>query len=359
MISRAKDIIKDIDNLVRLDEIELIISLESYNINEIQDKLEEIIEEDHKLLNKKINMLKQKDLSTDFQRLLNDIEYRISQAYLHQNEVKQSIKEQITIVLGRMVICESAAQILFEKLKVYILYLFNSTDFIRSNKNASMKLTKEIFEIGSLIDRIRGCASEINMVLEDYCHFIDLAHHLMGDKAELYGKRWKSDVYPSQLGSAIEELLLSKKPSRDSAAFLLRSLFEVLIRRLIFRRDFEDNIKFIPTPSLDIIKLLKYCRKCGISFNCSYDILKRICENLNLVIHLGVKLNPATEWYFFRIIQNVCLVIEPSIPKSDRKNFKRAKALEVLKELEKESLAERLEESHLYKKKGVNIFWRY
>jgi hypothetical protein len=162
--------------------------------------------------------------------------------------------------------------------------------------------------IGNLMSRSKGYEREIASILEDYCHFLDLIHMLLGGKPELYGTRIRADIYPFQVACAIRELMVSRTESCEAAAFLIRSLLEVWIRRNLFRNDLNTSIQYIPKKSLDVPIILKCCKRNGVKFTYSYELLNLVWENLNLVVHFRFKLNSATLWYMFWIANNTHLV---------------------------------------------------
>jgi hypothetical protein len=131
---------------------------------------------------------------------------------------------------------------------------------------------------------------------------------------------------------------------------MIRSLLEVQVRRSFF--SLESNVIFVPKKSLDVPIILAYCRRKGLRFQYSNEIMNLVWENLNLVVHFGFKLNRAVLWYMFLIARYTQLVAE-----GDENSF-RQKVREVLEELTADRYVERLDAQTL-RSEGFTIYWRY
>lgn len=357
MISKAMNISRDFINFVNLEEIEFITNLRKHDtdLQNIQSLLTETFAEDHKLLSKKIKNSSIKGLLDEYNRLYKDFNCRIDRAYLHKAEIRKTTKEQVLCVLARIVIFKKVALHLIETMRASVTKLLTSANFLKEGQDFQITQIKNIFNIGKDIDKIKGNGREVHSVIEDYCHLVDLAYHLLGDKTELYGKKFTADVYAFQLDCAIEELFFSRTESCDAAAFLIRSRLEVSIRGFIFRPDLTTATQFLPRENLRISELLKACRRNGIEFNYSNETLNRIYENLNLILHFGFKLNTALLWYMFWMARSIKATVDSS--QSAQESF-RAKAIKTLEDLEKNGFVERIASS-IYNSPGINIFWRY
>ena len=357
MVSKAIKISRDVINFVNLEEIEFITNLKKHasDLQNIQSLLLETFQEDHKLLSKKLERSSIKGLLEKYSQFHKDIYYRIDHAYLYKTEIRKTTKEQILCVLARIIIFKKVASHLLEMMRESVAELLTSAKFLKEGKDFQINQIKNIFNIGKAIDKIKGNGREVHSIIEDYCHFIDLVYHLLGDKAELYGKKFTADVYTFQLDCAIRELFFSRTESCDAAAFLIRSRLEVSIRAFIFKPDLTTPTQFIPRENLKISDLLKACRRNGIKFTYPNETLNRIYENLNLVLHFGFKLSPALLWYMFWIASNIKAIIDNS--QSAQELF-RAKVLKTLEDLEKNGFVEKIESS-VYNRPGINILWRY
>jgi hypothetical protein len=64
------------------------------------------------------------------------------------------------------------------------MYRNRSTPIIHLSKQP----LNTIFQMGKRIDEAKGYGREIQLILEDYCHFLGLIYWLCGDKRELYGR---------------------------------------------------------------------------------------------------------------------------------------------------------------------------
>jgi hypothetical protein len=357
MISRARDIQKQLNHIINLDDIDFISTLTKLNsdIQDIASRLVTIFDDDNKVLKQKSS---RKGLNSRYSRIEKDVAHRIGQAFLHAEEIKRNRNEQFICVVSRLIICRKVAVSHLKKMVRLIAELGQGEGISNTGllKNGEIK---KLLKIGRNIDQIRGYGREAYLIVDDYCHFYDLANHLLGDKAELYGRRFKADVYNFQLDSAIRELFTSRTESCDAAPFLLRSYLELKIRRSIFRAEFMKPKRYIPTKKLSISELLKSCRRNGIHFNYPNEIIELLLENLNLVIHFGFKLNSALLWYIYFVTNSMQFKYEDSVPIKEREKKFKENAMNVINDLETRKLIQNAEDTDYYKKPGINIFWRY
>jgi hypothetical protein len=98
--------------------------------------------------------------------------------------------------------------------------------------------------------------------------------------------------------------------------------------------------------------ILEYCRRHGLRFNYSNEIMNLVWENLNLVVHFGFKLSPAVLWYMFMIARTTLMVAEGD------ENALRQKIREVLEALTVAGHIEKLDAQAL-RSEGFTIYWRY
>jgi len=255
-------------------------------------------------------------------RIYEDHEFRLKEALLRRrNDERTSTEQQLLCVLARVVTSHYMALGLLDRL----------LDFVRE---PSPKQTK-----------VRGYSTQIHHILDDYCHFFDLAYMLAGQSGQ--SLRISSDVWPFQLDYAIEDLFLSPTATQDAAPFLIRSMLEISIRHAIFRSDFPGGRRYAPASHLGLPKLLKTCENVGIQFNKPYDILHRVWDNLNLVVHLGTRLPSSMVWSMY-------FTAKGTKPMASSKEAFVPEALRVMKVLESENLVERIDG----KSDGLTIYWR-
>jgi hypothetical protein len=282
VISLAQDVRDQLNHHINLNDGEWVLTLGQFDIGNIKTKLENIFDADFKALAERLNG---RGLSHSYQKMLKNIDYLMQQAYLHPNDERKTLKSQILCVLARTIICKVTAMQLLENLSGSISEVIEASKLSLIGSSITTNCLSDIFRIGNLMSRSKGYEREISSILEDYCHFLDLIHMLLGGKAEVYGTRIRADIYPFQIVYAIRELMVSRTESCEAAAFLIRSLLKVWIRRSIFRNDHNTNIQYIPKRSLDIPVIFKCCKRNGLEFTYSYEILNLVWENLNLVVH--------------------------------------------------------------------------
>jgi hypothetical protein len=352
MVSQAQSIQLRLNDHINLDELEWLRSLDELSVDELLRELDTIMTVDLKLLAEKLN---RHGLNNKYRRLLNDVPYRMQQAYLHPNDRRATKGQKITCVLGRVLICRYVCTELFGVLKTSVGSFSSLRQLIRKQDNFSLDDIKEIFKAAKSINQAKGYEREIMLVLEDYCRFLHLLAPLLGEPAESSGTQ-RADIYEFQLAAAIRELFVSHTESCDAAAFLIRSLLELWIRRGIFRRDLRSDAFYAPTKGLILPKLLEACRTHGIKFERDYDTILLIWENLNLVVHLGLKLNRASLWYFFWVAQSMRTTLDRDQGES-KEQIKR-KIREMLDSLHTSGLAEVIERNVSDPEDAVTIYWR-
>lgn len=357
MISPARGILKRLNDFINIDDMDFILTLEifSLEIKDISNSLERIFDGDNKLLKHKSSL---KGLNSRYCRLEKDVAYRIGQAFLRADEIRQNRNEQFICIVARSIICRKVALSHLNKMDRLIAGLGHSAEILKI-KPLQPEVIKECLKIGHNVDEIKGYGREVYLIVDDYCHFYDLANHLLGDKAHLYGSRFKADVYSFQLASAIRGLFTSRTESCDAAPFLIRSHLELKIRRLIFDRDFMKPTQYLPSKNLTISKLLKSCQRNGIHFNYSNEILELLLQNLNIVVHFGFKLSSALLWYTFYVTNSLQVKLDNSISTKKPKEALKKYVTNVFSDLERSGLVQKAGESEFFKKRGINIFWRY
>lgn len=355
MISIAPGILKRLNAFINTDDLDYILTNKiSIEINDLTNDIEEYFESSNKLLKQKSNT---KGLNGRYCRLDRDVSYRIGQAFLHGDEIRQQIPDQIICVAARMIICRKVTLSHLKTIKRLIGELGRNAEKLQDRQQQHEGLRCSI-RIGRQIDQIRGYGREVCSAIDDYRHFYNLASHLLGDKVEDFGRRYKADVYNFQLDAAIRELFVSTTESCDAAPFLLRSHLEMKLWRFIFNRDFMKETIYSPLKKLKVSELLKSCKRNGIHFNYSNEILHLLFENLNLVVHFGYKLNSALLWYIFFIITDLKVNVQGSVSTDRSEETMKRCLISVLSDLEKRKLVMKADENELFKKQGINIFWR-
>ena len=347
MISQAQGIQRELIAQINHDDAEWVMSLDQFDIRGISQRLKTIFDNDFNVLE---DRLSKNGLRESYQRMLKEVDYRMGQALLRQDEKRQTIKTQVQVVLGRLIFCRDMISYLLERLEGLVNGLIQTGVPLSVENSLSLNNINTIFQMGKGIDQAKGYGREIQLILEDYCHLLDLIYWLLGDKRELYGTRVRADIYPFQIEAAIEQLFVSKTESCEAAALMIRSLVEVQVRSSIF--SLKDNPDFFPKKSLDVSLILASCRRKGLRFVYSNETINVILENLNLVVHFGFKLTPEVLWYMFLIAKKTKLVLETD------KNSLRLKIREVLEDLTTIGHVEKLDTS-TSQDKGLTIFWRY
>jgi hypothetical protein len=356
MISIAPGILKRLNAFINTDDLDYILTNKiSIEINDLTNDIEEYFESSNKLLKQKSNT---KGLNGRYCRLDRDVSYRIGQAFLHGDEIRQQIPDQIICVAARMIICRKVTLSHLKTIKRLIGELDRNAEKLQDRQQQHEGLRCSI-RIGRQIDQIRGYGREVCSAIDDYRHFYNLASHLLGDKIKDFGIRQKADVYGFQLDAAIRELFVSRTESCDAAPFLLRSHLELKIRRLIFNRELMKEPIYSPSKKLTVSEMLSSCQRNGIHFNYSNEILNLLLENLNLVVHFGYKLNAALLWYIYYIISDLHVYLSSPASAGKPEEALKEGLINVLKDLEKRKLVIRTEETKFFKKSGINIFWRY
>jgi hypothetical protein len=352
MVSQAQSIRLRLNDHINLDELEWLRSLDEFSVDALLKEFKTIMAVDFKLLAEKLN---RHGLNDKYRRLLDDIPYRMQQAYLHPNDRRVTKDQKITCVVGRMLICRHVCTELFGALKTSIESLSSLRELICKQHNFSRDQIKEIFKAARSINQAKGYEREITLVLGDYCRFLHLLSPLLGEPAEK-SETQRADIYEFQLAAAIRELFVSHTESCDAAAFLIRSLLELWIRRGIFRKDLRDDAFYAPTKDLILPRLLEACRMHGIRFERDYDTILLIWENLNLVVHLGLKLNRASLWYFFGMAQSMRVTLDRNQGESEEQ-MKR-KLREMLDSLHANRLVEVIKRNVSDPEDAITIYWR-
>lgn len=200
-------------------------------------------------------------------------------------------------------ICKKFALEHLEKAIRLISELETASQFLLNSENIAISNMKELFELSKRVDKIKDYCREAYLAINDYCHFLDLAHHILGDEPDLFGKRLRADIYTFQLDTA-RDLFTSRTESCEATPFLIRSRLEMKLRRLFFDKDIAPG-SYLPTPSLSLTKLIKACKRASIEFTCPTAQLEKVIENFDLVIHLGFKLNSSLLWYSYFVAINL------------------------------------------------------
>jgi hypothetical protein len=115
----------------------------------------------------------------------------------------------------------------------------------------------------------------------------------------------------------------------------------------------NTGIRYIPKKSLDVPVILKCCRRNDLQFTYSYEILNLVWKNLNLIVHFGFKLNPATLWYMFWIASNTHLFSQDGLEAIT------PKIQQVLEDLVTAGYVEASPITQPHQRRGLTIFWRY
>ncbi|MFX0139073.1 MAG: hypothetical protein ACFFDN_35860 [Candidatus Hodarchaeota archaeon] len=356
MISKIRQISKDFYKQFPDKDLELLKQIDNIDIKKNKIEIEQIFQEDHKLVLKKLS---EKGLGDNFKRLNKDIEYMIEKAFLSINEERTTLKEKIYFILARLMICEYVVVQHLSELLRRINSFKKRSSFIRENDNIPVEKISEIFNLSKDIDFIRRHTGAIKEILEDYCHYIDYVFNMLGEEADLFGKRRKSDVYLYQLDFAIKQLFTSRTASCDAAAFLIRSRLEIFIRNIIFRNDFQNNEQFFLIKPLELPKLLNYCNKAEIKFTYSYNTINKIWDNLNIIIHFGLRLNLAALCYMYWLSCSFKILVDKGMSKEECNNYVKQKALKILNLLIDDKYVKKFDENDPYFKSCIDIFWRY
>lgn len=356
MISEAKNIWRKLNGLINTEDSTFIIRSHSQKeqLEALTSRLREIFDEDASNLKKKLNV---KGLNNKYSRLETDWIYMVNQAFLSKSEIKQAENEQFVCVVARSMICKKIALEHLEKTIRLIAELKIASQFLLDSENIEISKMRELFELSKRVDRIKGYCREAYRAIDDYCHFLDLAHHILGDKPDLFGKRLRADIYTFQLDTAIKDLFTSRTESCDAAPFLIRSRLEIKLRRLLFNKDVAPK-PYLPTASLSLTKLVKSCKRAGIEFTCPTEQLEKVIENLDLVIHLGLKLNSSLLWYSYFIATSLKVIVDGTTQQERKINLRR-KVLSLFEDLESQRLAQKTKDSPYFNKSGINILWRY
>jgi hypothetical protein len=324
--------------------------LPQFPIDRIKSDADSIFTADLKKLE---NRLTERGLDNSYRRMQTDVDYRIAQAYLHVNEERTKLDPQIRFVLGRIIICTKVVLELFKELHGSVIHLIEISNFLSGGESFHTDRLNTIFQVGRLLDTAKGCEREIENIIEDYCHYMDLMYHLMGEDRELYGTRLRSDIQKFQTASAIRQLLQSRTEARNAAGLLIRSLMENSIRQSIFHHDVASDVRHFPKNHLALPTILDYCNRNGLPFRYSNETFNLLWENLNLVVHFGFNLDSATLWYMFWIANSAHLVVKGG------RSAALPKIRQVLENLAADGYVERVDVSAADQRGGLTIFWRY
>jgi hypothetical protein len=135
-------------------------------------------------------------------------------------------------VLSRLIICRRVASQLLKQLEGLLNELKQTGSSLFSENSLNLSNLNTAFQMGKRIDQSKGYEREIQLVIEDYCHLLDGIYSLLGDARELY--RGRVDIYPFQIELAIRQLFVSTTESCEAGALMVRSLLEVIVRRVFF-----------------------------------------------------------------------------------------------------------------------------
>jgi len=272
MISNTLELARQLQHFTNRDDAEFISKLDDIQVK-LRDIQAGVVAEVAKDLSKLQADARLGAILQKFSRIEKDWVYKIEQAFLRPREIKTGNSERIVCVLSRAMICRQVALEHLKSIQTYMSELQVATSFIKGKRQISTSRVRELFELGRKVDKIRGSAREVVVAIKDYCHFMDYVYHLVGDEADLFGKRFKTDVLPLQLDKAIRELFFSRTESHATAAFLIRSLLEIRVRRSIFSHH-NKTAHYLPSPNLALSYLLKSCKKVAIEFYPPYSVLE-------------------------------------------------------------------------------------
>jgi hypothetical protein len=203
MISQALGIQREIINHSNLGDSEWVMTLGQFDIRGIYQRLENIFNTDFNALANRLNNI---GLSHSYQMMLKDIDYLIQQGFLHSNEKRETQKTQIQFALSRLIICRRMALQLLKHLEDVFNKIIQTGSSLFSENSLNLSNLNIAFKIGKRIEESKGYEREIQLIIEDYCHLLDLIYTLLGYTRELYGTRGIADIYPFQIEVAIRQL---------------------------------------------------------------------------------------------------------------------------------------------------------
>mgnify|MGYP001491019660 CR=1 FL=1 len=356
MISDIETISKDLNSLNNKTELEFIQEIIHLDTNDIINKLEEIWIDEDKDINK--NISKVGLVSEKYQKLKDDFEYRNKIGILRRNEKRQTKKEQALFVLARILFHRHIIKQLLNFLRQYIRSLTKLPKKLTELDIKNEKDLKEIFKIVDIANKSHGLLREIEISMKDYILLYDALFMLFGNKAERYGKTFKSDIFSDEINAAILELSCSRTMSCVSAGLLIRPMMEIHIRMILFKFNPYDSIYYIPTKKLDVPGILSGFKNKKLKLTYSYDFLNAVWENLNLITHIGYWQSPGLLWYFYGIVKNISLIKDIPDYEISKEDFHKQSSLKVLEFLKRKGLVEIIDISKESKPPGLDIYWR-
>lgn len=356
MISEARNISQSLNRLINTHDSVFVLQTKSVQeeFKTLGKQLRSIFEADASGLRRKTNLY---GFGNDYAKLESNWNYMASQAFLRKSQIAKSTREKFICVVARVLICRRVALSHIEKINRLLKELQASSRFLLDLTRVEISKIDEVLKLAKRIDSIKGYSREANSSIDDYCHFLDLAYHILGDVPELFGTRLRADVYTFQIDTAIRELFTSRTESCDAAPFLIRSRLEINLRRILFGNDLTSEA-YVPTPHLSSTELLKSCKRAGIDFTCPTDLLERVIENLNIVVHLGLQLTSSMMWYSYFIAINLKIIADGSTEQERKGNLKN-KMLDLYQDLEHRSLVQKAQAVQYFDRDGINILWRY
>ncbi len=338
---------RTLNRQINLEDVAFLTSLHQFDVAAIKKDLHRIFDEDGRQLRERLAPL---GLGTQYKRILSDHEYRTGQALLGASETRRTRKQKILHVVARIQIYRLVVVSLLHRLADQVEQLNSLAANLLRQSALTTSDASTIMRAGRKIDDAKGLSRETSSTLDDYSHYLDLAHHLCGDRADLYGSRYRADVYTFQLDCAIRELFASRTESCDAAPFLIRSRLEVSIARVIFGQSLPAGPRYAPTREPRFPQLVKSCKKAGLTFTSSHESLQLVWETLNLVVHLGLRLNTGITWHMFELVRSLR-------PIAKDKQDLALRVQTVLEALESNSLVRRLPVGETTE--GLTILWRY
>ena len=200
MISQAEGIQRELIAQINHNDAEWVMNLGQFDITGIIQRLEAIFTNDFNALEDRLN---RNGLRESYQRMLKEIDYLMGQALLRQDEKRQTTKTHIQFVLSRLIICKRMASQLLKRLEGLVNELTQTGTPLFVENSLSLSNLNTIFQMGRRIDQAKGYGREIQLIIEDYCHLLDLIYTLLGDRRELYRTRQRADIYHWQIVAAI------------------------------------------------------------------------------------------------------------------------------------------------------------
>ncbi len=355
MISEARALVERLLDPFREGDLAFIRTAGNGRFRQIRDQLGNIYVGDNRRLADRLATI---GLDNDFRELERDWQKRTRKAYLRRPPDHRTGRDEVLrCVIARAIVCQKVSLATLERADGWDNELAANPlpgEFvIRADADAN-----HVADAIQSSRRICAALGQVQNANEDYCHFLDLIYHLLGENAELYGTRMKADVYTFQLANAIDELLSSRSAATDGAAFLIRSLLEVTVRRTVFRSDLPGDRFLVPSPRLDIPSLVKACYAEGLEFGVDSEILQTMWDNLNLVVHLGFRLNTATLIHFYSTVRSLRPMVQGAKTDEEARRGGPQRAQRIIERLEREGLVKEYVQPG-DERIAVDILWRY